>query len=229
MKKILLTIAVAAASLSASAQVYLGGEVGAWRNSDDNHTSFTIHPELGYKLSDKWDLGIGFGYNYNYYGSTPNKKVHNVTIDPYARWSFVKFGPVKLFLDMGFGINPVKTKIEGLPSQDAEVAWRVGVMPGVSVALNKKIDFIAHTGFLGYREADGRNSAYGEQGFGFTLSGNDLLSVSYIISNHQYIALQCPIGPANIDTYTETHSTIGRASLFYRQAFFFLSTIQVRI
>ncbi len=177
MKKILLTIAVAAASLSASAQVYLGGEVGAWRNSDDNHTSFTIHPELGYKLSDKWDLGIGFGYNYNYYGngSTPNKKVHNVTIDPYARWSFVKFGPVKLFLDMGFGINPVKTKIEDLPSQDAEVAWRVGVMPGVSVALNKKIDFIAHTGFLGYREADGRNSAYGEQGFGFTLSGNDLL------------------------------------------------------
>lgn len=44
MKKILLTIAVAAASLSASAQVYLGGEVGAWRNSDKNHTSLPSIP-----------------------------------------------------------------------------------------------------------------------------------------------------------------------------------------
>ena len=168
MKKILLTLAVAAASLTANAQVYLGGEVGAWRSSDNNHTSVTIHPEVGYKLSDKWDLGLGFGYSYNYYDGA---KVHNLTVDPYARWSFVKFGPVKLFLDMGFGSNPVKVKDGG----DAEVAWRVGVMPGVSVALNEKIDFIAHTGFLGYRETDGHNSAYGEQGFGFNLPGNDLL------------------------------------------------------
>lgn len=66
MKKLFLTLAVAAASLTASAQVYVGGEVGLWRNKDANHTNFTIKPDLGYKLSDKWDLGIGIGYEHNY-------------------------------------------------------------------------------------------------------------------------------------------------------------------
>lgn len=34
MKKILLIVAIAAASLTASAQTYVGGSVGFWRNSD---------------------------------------------------------------------------------------------------------------------------------------------------------------------------------------------------
>lgn len=36
MKKVFLTVALAAASLAASAQVYVGGEVGFWRNTDAN-------------------------------------------------------------------------------------------------------------------------------------------------------------------------------------------------
>ncbi len=48
MKKIFLSVAVAAMSLTASAQVYVGGEVGAWRNSDANTTTVSIQPEVGY-------------------------------------------------------------------------------------------------------------------------------------------------------------------------------------
>lgn len=168
MKKLFLTVAVAAAALSASAQAYVGGEVGFWRNSDANHTNVTIHPEIGYKLSDKWDLGLGIGYTYNYNGG--DNKTHNFTVDPYARWSFAKFGPVSFFLDLGFGVNPYKVKGQ----DDAQVAWRVGVEPGVKVNLAKNIDFVAHVGFLGYRESDGSNAAYGEKGFGFNVNSNDL-------------------------------------------------------
>ena len=48
MKKLFLTLAVAFASLAANAQLYVGGEVGAWRNTDDNKTDFNLKPEIGY-------------------------------------------------------------------------------------------------------------------------------------------------------------------------------------
>lgn len=184
MKKVFLTVALAAASLAASAQVYVGGEVGFWRNADDNHTNFNIKPEIGYNLSDKWDLGIGIGFNHDYYGTgkydgetIAKIKVNSFEVDPYARWSFVKFGPVKLFLDMGFGINTYKVKGEIMGhdyDSDAQVGWRVGVQPGVKVSLAKNVDFIAHMGFLGYQESDDSYCAYGEDGFGFNFSGNNL-------------------------------------------------------
>ena len=44
MKKFVLSLLVALTGISASAQVYVGGEAGFWRNTDDNHTSFTIQP-----------------------------------------------------------------------------------------------------------------------------------------------------------------------------------------
>ena len=171
MKKLFLTLAVAAASLTASAQAYVGGEVGFWRNSDDNHTSFTLHPEIGYQLSPKWDLGLGFSYSHDY---LKGYKVNGIQVDPYARWSYAKFGPVSLFLEMGFGVNTYKTKFRDGDASDAQVGWRVGVQPGVKVGLCKNIDFIAHVGFLGYRESDDNRCSYGEDGFGFNLSGNNL-------------------------------------------------------
>lgn len=184
MKKVFLTVALAAASLAASAQVYVGGEVGFWRNTDANHTNFNIKPEIGYNLSDKWDLGIGIGFNHDYNGvgkfdgeTLLKAKTNSFEVDPYARWSFVKFGPVKLFLDMGFGINTYKVKGEVMGHDvdgDAQVGWRVGVQPGVKVSLAKNVDFIAHMGFLGYQDADDDYSAYGENGFGFNFSGNNL-------------------------------------------------------
>ncbi len=184
MKKFLLTLMVAVCSLTASAQVYLGGEVGFWRNSDDNHTNFTLKPQIGYELSNKWALGMSIGFTHDYYGSgewdgeTLHKvKINSFSIDPYARWSYAKFGPVKLFLDLGFGISAAKAKssVKGYEyDDDALVSWRIGVSPGVSVGLAKNLDFVAHAGFLGYRESDHGYGPYGEHGFGFELSGYDL-------------------------------------------------------
>lgn len=38
MKKLFLSLIALLATVAASAQVYVGGEVGLWRNTDDNHT-----------------------------------------------------------------------------------------------------------------------------------------------------------------------------------------------
>ena len=181
MKKLFLTLAVAFASLAANAQLYVGGEVGAWRNSDANHTTFDLKPEIGYQLSDKWDLGIGIGFSHDYKGKDDGKlnvKTNSFYLDPYARWSFVQFGPVRMFLDItaGVGTSNRKYKVgDETISDDADVAWRIGVEPGVAVGLCKNLDFIAHVGFLGYTDADNpARSPYGETGFGFDLSSNNL-------------------------------------------------------
>lgn len=186
MKKVFLILAIAAASISAKAQVYVGGGVGFWRNSSDNHTSVNLEPEVGYKLSDKWALGIGLGYEYHYVGyenfvignvkpKVDRYKALGFYINPYARWNCVSFGPVSFFLDMGIDIGTLKTNYDENDPDDINVAWQVGVQPGVKVALCKNLDFIAHCGFFGYRDNDNDEFAYGEKGFGLKLSSRDLV------------------------------------------------------
>lgn len=196
MKKIILMLLVAAFSLTAGAQTYLGGEVGFWRNTDDNHTSFKLKPEIGYNLSDKWALGIGIGYNYDYVGTgdidlpgftaSGNTKVNGFSVTPYARYSFAKFGPVSLFFDGGFGINTYKVKVTAKAgneshseTSDSQTGWQIGLQPGVKISLAKNIDFIARTGFLGYRDADDEHCQFGENGFGFDLSNSLTFGLYY--------------------------------------------------
>ena len=45
---------------------------------------------------------------------------------------------------------------------------------GVRICMAKHIDFVASVGFLGFRDADDDYCSYGEDGFGFHVSGNDL-------------------------------------------------------
>lgn len=180
MKKLFLSLIVAVCSLAASAQAYVGGQVGLWRNTDANHTSFNLAPELGYKLSDQWDLGLSIGFAHDY---EKGLKINGFEVDPYVRYTVAKAGPVSFFLDGGFGFATVKAK-KGDWKSDSYNMWQIGIKPGVKVSLSKKVDFIASMGFLGYRDNDdvtGINdlderipSIYGEKGFGFDFSTNDL-------------------------------------------------------
>lgn len=91
-------------------------------------------------------------------------------MNPYARYTYAKFGAVSLFLDGTFGINTYKVK----NASDSMTGWQVGIKPGIRVNLAKNVDFVAHCGFLGYRDADDSQSSFGENGFGFNLNGNNL-------------------------------------------------------
>ena len=180
MKQFLFTLAAAVVAVTASAQVYLGGEVGFWRNYDQNHTNFNITPEVGYNLDENWAIGTTLGYDYQYLDGI---KVNSFVVAPYARYTFVKFDNVSLFLDGGFGFATSKAKYEG-HSSDSYNSWEVGVKPGVKVDLTSKLSFIAHFGFFGYRDNDDVKvadedtdvpaGAFGEKGFGFKANGNNL-------------------------------------------------------
>lgn len=174
MKKLLLTLLVAVSALTANAQMYVGGEVGLWRNNKAETTDFSIQPEVGYNLSDHWAIGLNIGYAHSYNNGT---SVNGFIAMPYARYTYYEWGIVNLFLDGGFGFNTYKHQ----DADEAYNAWQVGVSPGLSVKVAKNLSFVAHIGFLGYRDSDsdlpGINapvSAFGDDGFGFRLSGNDV-------------------------------------------------------
>lgn len=186
MNKLFLSLIVAVCSLAASAQAYVGGQVGLWRNTDANHTSFNLAPELGYKLSNQWDLGLSIGFAHDY---NKGLKLNGFEVDPYVRYTVAKAGPVSFFLDGGFGFATAKAK-KGDRKSDSYNMWQIGIKPGVKVSLSKKVDFIASMGFLGYRDnddvevtgidaiddifEDASPSVYGEKGFGFDFSTSNL-------------------------------------------------------
>ena len=135
MKKLFLLIAVAVVTLTASAQVYVGGEVSFWREWQNaaNKTTFSIMPEIGYNLDENWAIGTTLGYDYQYEKGVKYN-------------AFAKLGNVNLFVDGGFGFATYKYKHNGV-SSDSQNAWSVGLKPGLSVNLTEKLSFIAHVGF----------------------------------------------------------------------------------
>lgn len=171
MKKILFAMATAFISLTASAQVYVGGEVAFWRNWVDgaNETTFKILPEIGYNLSEDWAIGTQIGYQYDY---NSGMKFNTFVVAPYARWTYAKFDAVSLFLDGGFEFGTTKASGKGV-KDDAHNSWGIGIKPGVKVDLTDKLSFIAHAGFFGYRESDDYE-IFGKNGFGLDVDGNAL-------------------------------------------------------
>ena len=171
MKKLFLTLVVAIMSVTAGAQVYVGGEASLWRNWDENETQFTLAPEIGYTLSDDWSIGTTIGYIHNY---DKGVKTNGFQIAPYARYTFARTGIVSFFLDGGFDFATYKAKANG-HSSDALNAWGIGIKPGVKVSVAKDIDFIAHVGFLGYRDHDDELKLPAtSKGLGFSLKSTDL-------------------------------------------------------
>lgn len=170
MKKILFTLATAFVALTASAQVYVGGEVAFWRNwvNGANETTVKLLPEVGYSLDEKWAIGTQIGWQYNY---NDGVKCNAFVVAPYARYTFASFDAVSLFLDGGFEFGTYK--YSGDVKGDSQNAWGIGIKPGVKVDLTSSLSFVAHVGFFGYRDADD-NEIFGNNGFGLDVNGNNL-------------------------------------------------------
>jgi len=172
MKKLMLATMVALFAMAANAQdLFVGGSLGFWNNSDTKHTSINLTPEIGYNLSETWALGIQVGYSYE---KVDELKINSVGVSPYARYSYLAAGPVKLFLDGGLEFETAKVK-----GGDSYNTWNIGIKPGVAIALNDKFSLVAHIGFLGYQDVDDEIAApYAdlgkEKGWGLKMNGYNM-------------------------------------------------------
>ncbi len=153
MKKICMTLVAALFAVCASAQVYLGGNVGIAsvdNGGDDDVTLYSLLPEVGYKFNDNWAAGVLFGWSKGSLSYKNNdlasdgSTTHTFEINPYARFTFLHGKLINVFCDGGFGYK----HYNGLGDQ-----YSIGLKPGVELKLDK-FSLVAHVGFLGYQKAD---------------------------------------------------------------------------
>jgi hypothetical protein len=175
MKKIVMMAVMAVAALSANAQVWICGEVGfntstntvkvAGVSSDKTTNNFVIAPEIGYNLNEKWAVAMKIGYVHagnneeikeliNNYGVLPfnlgSTTTNAFTINPYARYTFVKAGNFSFFVDGGVGYSSVH--VNGLSDYMKNINLiKVGINPGVTYAISPKVSLVAHVGDLSYQ------------------------------------------------------------------------------
>ena len=53
-------------------------------------------------------------------------------------------------------------------------AWSVGLKPGISVNLNKKVSFVAHVGFAGWKSVKYDGESKDSHAWGVDLDGNNV-------------------------------------------------------
>ena len=187
MKKVMLMVAFMVASVAASAQVYVGGGIGFSSEKEayldgtpepDSLTKFHLTPEVGYNLSDNLAVGIGLGINYGKQGDTKNT---GFEIAPYARWTFVKWNKVSLFLEGGLAYGFDKTKSEHesgnqtISTETKNAYFKIGVKPGLRVDLTDHVALMTRVGWFGYEctMPDGDDMNNGSR-FGLDVDGENL-------------------------------------------------------
>ncbi len=151
MKKIMMTLAAIAVAATMNAQVYVGGSLGFSYDKQDEakNTDWTVLPEIGYNLDDNFAVGmvIGFTSGKNTSAAGIETKTSSFKINPYLRYTFVKFDKVNVFVDGGLYYQFQKYG-------DADAAkynnFGVNIQPGVAVNLNDKLSFVSHFGMLGW-------------------------------------------------------------------------------
>lgn len=160
MKKVILAIVVALTSMAASAQVWMGGSLGLDFTKPEGGktiTSFTISPEVGYTLSDKWDIAIAINENLV---ACDGESANSISVEPYARYTFAKAGIASFFVDGGVAIGSVGYS-NGEWLDESVMAYTIGFRPGVKLAVSEKVGLVAKLGFLGWQKVEDSYSSFG--------------------------------------------------------------------
>lgn len=146
MKKVLVLLFAVMATMTVSAQLYVGGSVGfgsAKAENADAVTTYRIMPEIGYNLSESWAIGATLGYEKTGYKT--------FQIAPYARYTFVNTDLLDLFVDGEVAYMSSKEDVDGADSVNG---FGINIKPGLAVNLSENISLIAKYGLLGYNKMD---------------------------------------------------------------------------
>lgn len=131
MKKILMSMVALFATVTMNAQVYVGGGVGFQKKGDAQ--TFTIAPEVGMSLDEKFGVGLQFGY------TNVKDTYTQCAVNPYLRYQALEIGKAKVFVDGGAYFNT--KKLEG--ADKSSNAFGLNVAPGVAFNLTDHISIVA--------------------------------------------------------------------------------------
>ena len=184
MKKMILAALVAVASLSANAQIWVGGEVGFTADKTTNNgtkfqnsATFSLLPEIGYTINDKFDFAVLIGMQH---GNARNineeyeTNYNSFILKPYIRYKFAKAGDFTFFVDGGFGYKYNHWS----EYEDNRIDWSLGLNPGFSYSISDKVSLVAHVGDLSYTFSKAGDWKYNK--FNMGVSGNNLTFGAYV-------------------------------------------------
>ena len=141
MKKAFLVLAIVfAGMMSANAQVWIGGGLGA--DIQKNHTAVTLSPEIGYMIPDSpFTIALGAGYTYNNVKGVGSS--NSLSLQPYFRYVPCTIGgKFSLFLDLTADFNLVDAAPKG--------AYAVLLQPGIAWMATDKWTAAFRFGRIGY-------------------------------------------------------------------------------
>lgn len=173
MKKIFVMAVMAAATLTANAQWWAGGELelsGKHKvGAENSETTFAIQPEVGYSLTDKIDVALALGYRHlkNQTITVDEYAVQGTgnqfTVNPYVRYKFVKAGNFFAFVDGGIAFSTAH--LNGFENNIN--SFGVGFAPGIAYSVSNKVTLVSHLGDGLYFNHTWRKDDYHKNSYGF--------------------------------------------------------------
>ncbi len=153
MKKIIAIALVAMMTLTANAQVFVGGAIGyasVKANKDAKSVNtFNFAPEIGYNFNEDWTAGVTLGYQSV---STNDVTSTGIGAGIYGRYHYLQTGIAKLFVEACVDFTSY--------NHEGGSNFGIGLRPGVTVAISDKLSMTASTGVLGYsKDSDKRGGA----------------------------------------------------------------------
>lgn len=193
MKKIYMTLVAMMVAVCASAQVYVGGNLGIasekvdYGVGDEDETVYSVLPEIGYSFNDEWAAGVSFGWSKGSLKMTNGEMSasdlsRTFEVNPYARYTFYKGKVISVFCDGGFGYKHYNgTELElgdDVYSIKAD-KWSIGLKPGIALNIDK-FSLVAHVGFIGWSQTKIKDSDVKYTNWGMDFDGNNIsLGVYY--------------------------------------------------
>jgi len=196
MKKVLFSVVLAlATTFGASAQLWIGGEVGfssSTAKTDDfkaTASTFSIAPEIGYSINDNLGVGLtfAFGTEGQKIGDADRESASAFAIAPFVQYKAIEFGKFQLFARAAFqfesntGAYELGEELDDLWGDDKlkMSGFGVNIAPYMHYVINEKFNLVAKLNFLSLGFASVTPKYDGEKGitistFNFGVDANNV-------------------------------------------------------
>ncbi len=200
MKKSLLALvlAVALAVPAMAESMWVGGSFSyssdnqEWNDRSGSATSWSIEPEFGYSLNEKWDIGLDLAYSSSantdtVYGFNPYIgpafDVKTMDIAPFARYHIAQIAGVDVMLKGSLFYLKSDVELRGVDHTFAVNGYGISVAPIISYSINETWSIGAELNFAElsfmHAETDDDWEDIKTEQFGFNLNDGSLISVGF--------------------------------------------------
>ena len=188
-KALFLTILSTIITMTASAQIWIGGELYFKSNKAslgglevNSNKSLGIQPEVGYRISDKWAVALKVGFSHaddgvvNLTNQTITGNVNQFSITPFVRYTIYQTNNFSFLLDGGISYGLID-----ITGYNKINSFGIAISPALSYDLNHHWALTAHLGRVGYEHlwTEIRNDKLKSNSFDFDIFGGLTFGINY--------------------------------------------------